>query len=263
MNKKKSSNDTESLYTIDYFLKNVDGYECYAEFDGSYDQLYSRYKRNVQILGLDVHHKFVEYGCGRGEICIFHATRGGRSIGIDYSQGAINLAKAKAKNLGVEVEFHAISFANFKPKSESVDRILASEFIEHISEFEAEMFLRNAFDSLSVGGKILIYTHPNTLQRRFGYPIVRFASRLIGKKMPKKQPDTILEHYKLYHLNEQNYYSLTRLAQMVNASKYVVGYDVYGVECGDGYFKKSLRRFIGLTPLRHWFFSGLYLIIEK
>lgn len=262
VSEKKTSVDSIALYDSEYFLRQVDGFNEFADFKGRFDELFERYRRNVKLLGLDYFHKYLEFGCGRGEICIYHAVNGGDSTGVDYSRDAIALAKAKAEKLSVNVGFYAESFSNFMPAIGGYDRILAAEFIEHISRDEGELFMNIAYGALRRGGRLLIYTHPNTLQRKYGYPILRFIFSLRGRGLPKQQPDTLSEHYKHYHLNEQNYYSLRSMARRLGASKFEIGYDSYDYVPNQK-IKNFIRYIIKRTPLRHLFLTDLYMIIEK
>ncbi|WP_205204069.1 class I SAM-dependent methyltransferase [Azonexus hydrophilus] len=257
-----NSSGSINLYNEKYFLEAVDGFREYSEFNGEFLSLFDRYQRNVNLMKLMPGHKYLEFGCGRGEICIYHALQGGTATGVDYSADAINLAIEKAKSLGAQVGFVVSSFADFKALENHYDRILASEFIEHISAAEGYKFVEIAYKSLRPGGRVLIFTHPNTIQRRFGYPLVRLFNRLQGVILPKKQSDTLDEHYRLYHLNEQNYFSLKK---MINAFgfKYIeVGYDV-DFSKTNGFFKKLAFKIIKNTFLRHLFLTNLYVVAEK
>lgn len=255
------STDVKEVYHADYFLKAVDGYKEFHDFDGKFESLFNRYQRNISLLGLRPSHVLLEFGCGRGEICIFHAMSGGRVTGIDFSSDAIQLAKEKAEELSVSVQFIEGSFDQIDLKKGFYDRILASEFIEHISIEEGKEFFKRAFQLLKPGGKILVFTHPNTLQRRFGYPILRIVSALRGIVLPRIQQDTLDEHYTKYHLNEQNYFTLKSSAQHAGFKNIKIGYDAYFSS------SKPVIRFLGAivmhTFLRHLFLTNLYLLAEK
>lgn len=257
-----NSSDSIGLYHEKYFLEAVDGCREYSSFNGEFSQLFDRYQRNINLIKLMPEHKYLEFGCGRGEICIYHALQGGCATGVDYSADAINLAIKKAKLLGASADFFVSSFADFKPVENYYDRILASEFIEHISSVEGYRFLEIAYKSLRPGGRVLIFTHPNTIQRRFGYPLIRIFNLLQGVVLPKKQLDTLDEHYKLYHLNEQNYFKLKKLIHTFDFKKVEIGYDV-NVDEKNGFFKRSIFKIIKNTFFRHLFFTNLYVIAEK
>jgi len=108
----------------------------------------------------------------------------------------------------------------------------------------------------------MVFTFPNTLQRRYGYPITRAFAALLGKKLPKQQDDTLSEHYKLYHLNEQNYFSLKRMVINAGFSSFKIDYDLDYLERRLN-IKVLTKKIIDRTPFRHIFFSNLYLIAEK
>lgn len=257
------STDVKEIYNGDYFLQAVDGYKEFSGFDGKFNSLFPRYQRNIELLDLRPEHHLLEIGCGRGEVCIFHALKGGVAKGVDYSIDAIRLAREKAASLNARVEFVESSFDGLEESPETYDRILASEFIEHISAEEGARFFQSAFTMLKPGGKLLIYTMPNTLQRRYGYPILRLWAALHGISLPKQQEDTASEHYKLFHLNEQNYFSLKTFAHQAGFKKFAVGYDDGAALPGQSKLKKIIRGLIKLTPLRHILFCNLYLLAEK
>lgn len=249
------STDVTHVYNENYFLNNVDGYADFHEFDGSFGRLHSRYQRNIEISGLSQNDSLLEIGCGRGEICIFHSRRGGRAKGIDYSAPAIQLARNKARDLLVYPEFVSQSFHEIDDSPESYDVIIASEFIEHISKSEGENFVRIAYRLLKPGGKLFIFTHPNTLQRKIGYPILRMYAALKRRPLPRQQEDTLDEHYKLYHLNEQSYFSLKNLIYKTDFKKITIGYDIpHG---------SRKHQIIMRTPLQHIFGVNLYLLAQK
>ncbi len=256
------STDVKEIYNSDYFLKAVDGFREFTEFDGSFGSLFPRYQRNIRLLGLGSTHALLEVGCGRGEICIFHALRGGRAIGVDFSGDAINLAREKASHLNAPAEFVEATFDEVNFPVASFDRILASEFIEHISAEEGQDFILKAYSMLKPGGKLLIFTHPNTLYRKYGYPLYRLLAATRGIQLPRQQEDTTSEHYRLYHLNEQNFSSLRELAQRAGFSKVVVGYDNENMHQGR-WITRILKKVISITPLRHIFLNNLFMLAEK
>jgi len=134
------STDVVSIYDDVYFKNSVDGCKEFQEFDGSFDTLFDRYKRNILLLDLNSNHRFLEVGCGRAEICTYHAMKGGEAKGVDFSGDAILLAREKARSLRVKVDFLQRSFEQIDDPDGQYDRILASEFIEHVSAEEGRLF---------------------------------------------------------------------------------------------------------------------------
>jgi cyclopropane fatty-acyl-phospholipid synthase-like methyltransferase len=260
----KKSTDVIEIYNEDYFLNQVDGYNEFLNFDGTLEALYPRYQRNIELLGLQPTHNMLEIGCGRGEVCIYHALRGGRAKGVDYSEDAINLARSKSVSLGLDTEFITASFHELADQNNTYDRILASEFIEHISKSEGESFFKMSYSMLKPKGKLLVYTMPNTLYRRYGYPMYRFINLLKGRVLPKVMEDMRSEHYQLYHLNEQNYHNLAFLAKQAGFLKFKVGYDIK-THAGhaESVVKRLVKNIVAKTPLRHILLNNLYVLAEK
>jgi len=250
--------DVINIYDSNYFLNTVDGYVEFNDFNGEFSRLFRRYQMNINLIDLTTTDKYLEFGCGRGEIVIYHTLRGGYGVGVDFSSDAIQLARQKAQELGCNCRFINCSFADV-PEEEVFDKIIASEFIEHISVDEGRAFLRKAYNLLKPGGKLLIYTHPNTLQRRYGYNLLRIYKLIFGRKLlPKHQPDTTGEHYLSYHLNEQNYITLNKLLKESPFEKYKILYT------DDNFSDKGLiGKIIKGMALRHLFCTGLTVVAEK
>lgn len=205
---------SKHLYDAKYFLEKVDGYHEFKDFDGSFEKLFPRMKRNVEIINLKHGEILLDVGCGRGEIVLYYRKLGFNAYGIDYSEDAIKLAKQKQNEMNIKGEiFYSAPFQDL-PKifpCEYFDVIYASEFIEHISEDEFVTFLDISYELLKRGGRIILFTHPNTLYRKIGYPIRRFYNLIFKFRiLPKIMPDQLDPHYMFYHINEQNYYKLKK-----------------------------------------------------
>ena len=248
--------DVRYIYNAEYFLGSVDGHREFSDFDADYDALFDRYKRNVDALDLKPIDKYLEIGCGRGEIVMYHAKKGGEGLGVDYSKDAISLALKKKKRLGLQCDFQVSSFSEIKI-GRKWDKILASEFIEHISEEEGWCFFEKAYELLSPGGKLVVFTYPNRLQRIFGYPLRRFYYLIVKQKiLPKLQDDMLHEHFHKFHLNEQSIISLAKFAKTTGFKIEYIGYDNPASKTVLGYI-------IDVTPLKHIFRNNLLLVAIK
>ena len=250
------STDVKEIYSKEYFLGAVDGYREFDEFDGTFDSLFDRYKRNVHALELKPLDKYLEVACGRGEIVLFHAKNGGKGLGVDYSEDAISLAMNKMNQLGLSCNFQVSSFADINIESQ-FDKILASEFIEHVSVDEGAIFFAKVFQLLRTGGRLVVFTHPNTLQRTYGYPLTRLYNLIFKRKLLPKIPDDMLgDHYKKFHLNEQSIITLRKSAELAGFKVKFIGYDNNDSD-------NLLHRLIDATPLRHILRTNLLLIAVK
>ena len=257
MSKKETfSKDVKHLYTESYFLENATGHDEFKIFDGKYEQLIDKFQMIINRLDLHQSDNLLDIGCGRGELVIYHSLNGGAATGVDFSDEAIKLARAKAAELNAGCTFQISSFEKIGEENK-YDRIVSIDFIEHIAVEEGKIFFKKCYDLLKPGGRLLVYTYPNTIRRRFGYKLIRTLSIIKRKPLPKKEPDTISDHYKQYHLNEQNYFNLKKSA--LNA-----GFGNIRVQYIDLSIKNSfLKSVLIYTPFRHLFLKGLTMIADK
>lgn len=209
--------DVRDVYHQEYFLQRVDGHDRFEAFDGTPATLFKRARRNFELLDIQAGERFLDLGCGRGEVAIAAGMAGALAVGCDFSRDAIELAQCKARQIEKQLgrRIHAsfvcgVATDNlFRP--EGFDKILMSEFVEHVASQEMAAILRNARRWLKPGGRLLIYTYPNRWTRRT-HPLLRSYIRMTRRVDIGEQPeDTIHADYHKLHLNEQSYLSL-RLA---------------------------------------------------
>ncbi|TAL72172.1 MAG: methyltransferase domain-containing protein [Bacteroidetes bacterium] len=257
MDKKKTfSKDVRHLYTESYFLNDATGHDEFLEFNGKFEQLIDKFQMVIKCLNIKQSDSLLDIGCGRGELVIYHALNGGAATGVDFSEEAIKLAQFKADELHADCIFHISSFEKIDEQLK-FDRIVSIDFIEHISVEEGRAFFKKCYNLLKPGGRLLVYTYPNTIRRRYGYKLIRFLSIIKMNPLPKKEPDTISDHYKQYHLNEQNYFSMKKMA--INEGFGKAGVVYFDQSIKDSFLKSVLIH----TPFRHLFLKGLTLIADK
>jgi 2-polyprenyl-3-methyl-5-hydroxy-6-metoxy-1,4-benzoquinol methylase len=187
-------------YDQTYFLQDCGGYDSFKKHQGKQltdnrllAALYlANPNRNISILDI---------GCGRGELCYALAQAGAYVMGIDYSRSAISIAEKtfhdaiKKDNL----EFICDDFLQFN-FDKKFDRIIATDFIEHIEKNRWELVLLKVAGLLKPGGLFIIHTSPNALNYEVPYEEKRAIARSIGSYLPK-DPRTYYED--VMHINEQ------------------------------------------------------------
>lgn len=211
---KLRSIDVRDVYHQEYFLQRVDGHDQFARFDGTPQTLFDRARRNLELLDVHSGEYFLDLGCGRGEVAIAAGFLGAVAFGCDFSYDAIMLAKQKLMSIKrssgreIQTSFLCAVATDDIFRSNVFDKVLMSEFIEHISPYERKIVLENVRKWLKPSGKLLIYTYPNRWSRHT-YPLMRWYVRWrTGIDIGVRPDDTLHPDYAKLHLNEQSYLSL-------------------------------------------------------
>jgi 2-polyprenyl-3-methyl-5-hydroxy-6-metoxy-1,4-benzoquinol methylase len=122
----------------------------------------------------------LDVGCGIGDLCYLAAKDVNLSIGIDYADEMIKIAKKKFKKKNLE--FLNESIFNFNPKIK-FDCISANGFIEYISLDDIKVFLKKSNNLLNKNGYLVFGTR-NRLFNLFS--LNSFSNKELKKKSFKK-----------------------------------------------------------------------------
>ena len=87
-------------------------------------------RRLGSVAGLSV----AEIGCGRGDFAIHLASLGARVTALDFSAEAIDIARARARLAGVDVDFRVGDAQDTQLPSASFDLVVSCECLEHVPE---------------------------------------------------------------------------------------------------------------------------------
>ncbi len=125
--------------------------------------------RNLDAAGGE---KILDLGCGAGALVYHSALAGAAAWGIDYSKKSIEAAvrlserynfKDKATFLVHDVTRGALPF-----NDGFFDKVVAADFIEHITHFDKEKLIKEVRRVLRTGGTLVIYT-PNGIREFLGH----------------------------------------------------------------------------------------------
>ena len=96
----------------------------------------------------------LDVGCGAGVFSQEMALRGGKVIGLDYSDTNVKAVRERYKLLNLSFEIGDATKMPFK--NETFDSVLGTEIIEHIQD--DNIFVSECYRVLKNGGKVVITT---------------------------------------------------------------------------------------------------------
>lgn len=121
--------------------------------------------------------KILDVGCGGGLVCEPMTRLGGTVTGIDADANAIDVAKAHADEMALDITYKAKSSEDI---SEKFDVVLALEIIEHVDN--PALFVKSVLDLCKPGG-IVIFSTLNRTPKSFALGIV--AAEYILRWVPQ------------------------------------------------------------------------------
>lgn len=205
----ESSRDT--LYSQEYFLTECEGYSQFLKTGG--EELPPRLQKALDLAQVSPDLRILDVGCGRGEVVLHCGKLGAEAYGIDRSSDALKIAlsllnlhqKALPGKIGLQLsDAQHLPFA-----SESFDRVLMLDLVEHLYPSELERALQEAYRVLREQGYLIIHTMPNRWYYSFGYPIYRWVQRIRGERLPS-DPRERWRFAGAVHVNEQDLLRLRR-----------------------------------------------------
>lgn len=207
------------LYDDYYYRNSCGGHKDFTESKGELLPPWMNYALN--LANLQPQENVLDLGTGRGEIAYQSAKKGCSSIGLDYSLTAMKFAKIlreKTKKFNKPFEL-ILSDARFLPFSHRIfDVIFMLDIVEHLSQKDLRIVLKQAHDCLAPNGRLIIHTMPNKNYYKWGYPIYRTLMNIFGRKLPKDPKDRY--YHGKCHVNIQTPKSLRRNLLAVGFSNF-------------------------------------------
>ena len=150
MQQQDQTKDYFRVAAEDWHQKSKDGRSDYSALEG---------RRHAVLSAIDEikdARRFLDVGCGSGQLVIAAAQRGLNAEGIDFASEMIELCEANRKEAGVEAEFTEGSFFDVDLKAGSYDIISAQGFIEYFSPDDMMLIFKRCFELLRPGGSLLV-----------------------------------------------------------------------------------------------------------
>ena len=122
--------------------------------------------------GRDIAHlRVADIGCGAGTQSMLWAELGHSVLGLDVNAPLMEVARRRAAELGLRIDFRVGTATALPLESSSVDVCLLPELLEHVTDWQT--CLREASRSIGTGGLLYLST-TNTLcplQNEFNLPL--------------------------------------------------------------------------------------------
>jgi 2-polyprenyl-3-methyl-5-hydroxy-6-metoxy-1,4-benzoquinol methylase len=144
--------------TLAYFSGHADRWREFSS--GQTDHFNVSAARHAAVLDgcatLPPGRRFLDVGCGAGQLVLDMARRGHEAIGNDFSQPMIDMCRQDATAAMLDATFECASVFDLPAPAKPYDVISAQGFIEYISPDEMTRFFRLIADYLSPGGYAFI-----------------------------------------------------------------------------------------------------------
>lgn len=117
----------------------------------------SNFKRHlVEQAQIEGSHRVLDLGCGTGTLTLMikKAYPAGEVVGLDGDTKILEIARAKAKNAGLEVRLDYGMAFNLPYRDESFDRVLSSLLFHHLTRENKDRTLREVFRVLRPRGEL-------------------------------------------------------------------------------------------------------------
>lgn len=198
-----------ALYTEEYYLEGCSGADAFDVSQGL--ALSPKALELLDRLGAGPGMRAVDVGSGRGELVFNLARRGAVTVGLDYADAALRLARGMLErhpDLVDRTSFVKSDAKQVPLRTGTVDLAFMLDVVEHLHPWELRSALVEVRRILRPTGTLLVHTMPNLHYYRWVYPPLRFAGRVLRRSTAPRDPRSEYEHQ--MHVNEQTPRALKR-----------------------------------------------------
>ncbi len=153
----------------------------------------------------------IDLGCGTGANAVYLAQHGFDVTGVDYAQAAIEKARVRARDSGVQVSFVVDDLTNLRHIAGTFDFLLDYGVLDDLRLHQREPYLRNALPLTHPGSRYLLWG--------FEYPM-RWWERFVPFYDIPFYPGEIQERF-------GPYFEIEKMAGEIDYSKWPPGYAAY------------------------------------
>ncbi|MDO8358292.1 MAG: class I SAM-dependent methyltransferase [Nitrospirota bacterium] len=142
--------------TLNYFSTHADDWQTKAT-QADYSVIDNRHAAVLTVI--EQHNqvkRFLDVGCGTGQLVIAVAKLGIKASGLDFSREMIVKCESNKLHAQVDAEFQCGSFFDISLPDDTFDVISAQGFIEYISLEQMDIFLSNCVKTLVPGGSLAL-----------------------------------------------------------------------------------------------------------
>jgi len=153
----------------------------------------------------------IDLGCGAGANAIYLAQKGFEVTGVDFAEAAIEKAKSRAKDAGVQVDFIVDDLTNLRHVSDTFDFLLDYGVLDDLRLPQREPYVQNMLPLTHSGSRYLLWG--------FEYPMRWWERYLPFYDIPFYSGE-IEQRF-------GSYFEIERIARKVDWSRFPPGYAAY------------------------------------
>jgi SAM-dependent methyltransferase len=153
----------------------------------------------------------IDLGCGTGANAVYLAQRGFEVTGLDFAEAAIEKAKARAREAGVQVNFIVDDLTDLRHVSEIFDFLLDCGVLDDLRPRQRQPYLRNMLPLAHSGSLYLLWG--------FEYPM-RWWEKLVPFMDVPFYAGEIEQRF-------GPYFEIEKIAGQIDYSKWPPGFAVY------------------------------------